>query len=312
MSPVARSIVISFGEYPPMLTNGVTETGYAGAAAAAARSAARIAHWKLMLFPPRQITRSATPNVVRHVDAAVRAAGLYVGSGSASSARQATLPPLGHLEMSRRSIRNAALRPAAHYLLEGPKEDAMGILDRIFGQQQPPPPGDAQPAPQELSDEQALQRYRYLVRTAPPEAIEEAHREAFARLKPEQHAQLLRELNAAAPANERISDPSRNDPQTLARMATRAELRQPGFLEQRLGGTALGSPGLGGMFASSLLGSVVGSVIGSAIAHQFLGGFHDHGVAGDEAASDASAGDDADVAEADSGDSGDDLGGGLG
>src|SRR6267143_6520108 len=127
-----------------------------------------------------------------------------------------------------RRLGNAAVRPMAHYLPEGPKEDAMGILDRVFGQQQPSPPGDAQRAPQELSDEQALQRYRYLVRTAPPEAIEEAHREAFARLTPEQRAQLLRELNAAAPANERISDPSRDDPQTLARMATRAELRQPG------------------------------------------------------------------------------------
>jgi len=190
----------------------------------------------------------------------------------------------------------------------------MGILDRIFGQQQPPPPGDAQPAPQELSDEQALQRYRYLVRTAPPEAIEEAHREAFARLTPEQRAQLLRELNAAAPANERISDPSRNDPQTLARMATRAELRQPGFLEQRLGGTALGSPGLGGMFASSLLGSVVGSVIGSAIAHQFLGG-SGHLPAetpGDQSASnEVAADDDMDTADADASDY-DDVGGDIG
>src|SRR6267143_4822158 len=60
MSPVARSIVISFGEYPPMLTNGVTETGYAGAAAAAARSAARIAHWKLMLSPLAK-SRGAQP-----------------------------------------------------------------------------------------------------------------------------------------------------------------------------------------------------------------------------------------------------------
>jgi len=76
----------------------------------------------------------------------------------------------------------------------------MGILDRLFGQQPASPPGDAQRAPQEISDEQALQRYRYLVRTAPPEAIEEAHREAFARLTPEQRAQVLQELNAAAPA----------------------------------------------------------------------------------------------------------------
>ena len=190
----------------------------------------------------------------------------------------------------------------------------MGILDRLFGQQQPSAPGDAQRAPQELSDEQALQRYRYLVRTAPPEAIEEAHREAFARLTPEQRAQVLQELNAAAPAQERISDPSRIDPQTLARMATRAELRQPGFLERRLGGTGPGGPGLGGMFASSLLGSVVGSVIGSAIAHQFLGG-PEHLAAdtpGDHVATDEGvADDDVDTADADAS-AYDDVGGDIG
>jgi hypothetical protein len=184
----------------------------------------------------------------------------------------------------------------------------MGILDRVFGQQQPSPPGDAQRAPQEFSDEQ---RYRYLVRTAPPEAIEEAHREAFARLTPEQRAQVLQELNAAAPTRERISDPSGADPQTLARMATRAELRQPGFLEQRLGGTGAGGPGLGGMFASSLLGSVVGSVIGSAIAHQFLGG-PEHLPADDHLATNEGVEeDDVDTADADASDS-DDVGGDIG
>jgi len=191
----------------------------------------------------------------------------------------------------------------------------MGILDRLFGQQQPSPSGDAQRAPQELSDEQALQRYRYLVRTAPPEAIEEAHREGFARLTPEQRARLLEELNAAAPPPERISDPSRDDPQTLARMATRAELRQPGFLERRLGSTGVGGPGLGGMFASSLLGSVVGSVIGSAIAHQFLGepGHMPADTPGDHVSTDeVAADDDLDADDADASDYGDDVGGDFG
>jgi len=184
----------------------------------------------------------------------------------------------------------------------------MGILDRLFGQQGPSESRDAQRTSAASPDEQALERYRYLVRTAPPEAIEAAHREAFERLTPEQRQQVLQELSAAAPPNERIADPSRADPQTLARMATRAELRQPGTLERTLGG----GPGLGGMFASSLLGSVVGSVIGSTIAHQLLGGFqHDAGM-GNDASSDEVASDDADAADPDSGGSGDDLGGGLG
>jgi hypothetical protein len=166
---------------------------------------------------------------------------------------------------------------------------------------------DVQRAPETSPDEQALQRYRYLVRTAPPEAIEQAHREAFEKLTPEQRQQLLRELNAAAPANERIADPSRADPQALARMATRAELRQPGAIERTLGG-----PGLGGMFATSLIGSVVGSVIGSAIAHQMLGGFSDAPGAGGETAPDtADDGEDdaGDAGDADSGGFGDDVGG---
>ena len=35
-----------------------------------------------------------------------------------------------------------------------------------------------------MSDEQALQRYRYMVQTAPPEMVEQAHEEAFAKLTP--------------------------------------------------------------------------------------------------------------------------------
>jgi hypothetical protein len=201
----------------------------------------------------------------------------------------------------------------------------MGILDRLFGQERPSSPKDVQRTPEASPDEQALERYRYLVRTAPPEAIEQAHREAFEKLTPEQRQQVLRELNATAPADERVADPARADPQGLARMATRAELRQPGTMERTLGGPGLGGPGLGGMFASSLLGSVVGSVIGSAIAHQLLGGFgHSPGVGaesgsdatadqGDESASNEADADEADTSGgSDSDGFGDDLGGGLG
>ena len=33
-----------------------------------------------------------------------------------------------------------------------------------------------------LTDEQAVERYRYMLRTAPPDTIEQAHEEAFSRL----------------------------------------------------------------------------------------------------------------------------------
>ena len=183
----------------------------------------------------------------------------------------------------------------------------MGIFDRMSGRE---------PSAESSPDDQALQRYRYLMRTAPPEAIEETHREAFARLTPEQRAQVLRELNSAVPASERASEVTEADPKTLARMATRAELRQPGILER----TLARGPSLGGMFASSLFGSIVGSVIGSAIAHQLFSGFAapiaDSG--SEMASSDEAADDDTDPGtdEADTddvgGDFGDDIGSGIG
>src|SRR5688500_3234244 len=36
------------------------------------------------------------------------------------------------------------------------------------------------------ADAQALERYRYMLKTAPPETLEQAHAEAFAKLTPEQ------------------------------------------------------------------------------------------------------------------------------
>src|SRR5690349_9832045 len=49
----------------------------------------------------------------------------------------------------------------------------------------------APPAPRTLTDEQAIARYRYMLRTAPPEVMEQAHEEAFARLTPQQRAMVL-------------------------------------------------------------------------------------------------------------------------
>ena len=113
--------------------------------------------------------------------------------------------------------------------------------------------------PAQSADEQALERYRYLLRTAPPETIEQAHAEAFAQLTPEQRRLVLQQLAKELPDSERpLVDQNALSPQTLARLATRAELRQPGSL--------------GGMMAGSLLSSIAGAVIGSMIARQFFDG----------------------------------------
>ena len=165
----------------------------------------------------------------------------------------------------------------------------MGLLDRLFGRgrpddgrgYQPPQAEHAPPARQPLTDEQAVARYRYLLRTAPPEQIEQAHAEAFAQLSTDQRQQVLTQRAAAVPAGER---PRTDDPQTLARVATRAEMRQPGTLERALGGYGpggygpggygpggygrggYGGPGMGSMIGGSLLGTIGGLVIGTAVA----------------------------------------------
>jgi hypothetical protein len=104
----------------------------------------------------------------------------------------------------------------------------MGFLKRLFGGRDEREREELRHAMQRVtphdgrtpSDEQAIERYRYLVRTAPPEAIELAHEQAFAQLTPEQRRMALQELSESVPAHERID---RDDPKSLARMATRAE-----------------------------------------------------------------------------------------
>ena len=105
-----------------------------------------------------------------------------------------------------------------------------------------------------MTDEQALARYRYMLSTAPPEDIERAHEEAFAQLSPEQRQQALQGLAQYVPASELRGD----DPASLARAATRAEIRQPGTIERAWGGSA---PGLGSWFMASLAGSFIGTAI---------------------------------------------------
>lgn len=136
----------------------------------------------------------------------------------------------------------------------------MSFFDRIFGA--------ATPEPEPLrtgfrsDDERAVERYRYLLQTAPPETIEQVHAEAFAKLSPEQRRLLFDELARTAPAGEAPAD---DQPASLARAATRSELRQPGTMER-----SLAAPSFGQMLGASLLGTVAGYVIGSALASAFL------------------------------------------
>jgi len=97
------------------------------------------------------------------------------------------------------------------------------------------------PVPQ--NDAQAIERYRYMLRTAPPETLEQAHAEAFGKLTPEQRQKVISQLSESAPSGERaaIAATPAGDPQALARVATRAEVRSPGTLERTLGGAGAGT-----------------------------------------------------------------------
>lgn len=128
-----------------------------------------------------------------------------------------------------------------------------------------------------LTDAQALERYRYMVATAPPEDIERAHAEALAQLTPDQRRQAFQALAQVVPPAELSGD----DPASLARAATRAEVRQPGTIE-RAWGTG-GGVGLGSWFMTTL----AASFIGTAIAQSFFD--HDSG-SGADAGADADAG----------------------
>jgi hypothetical protein len=179
----------------------------------------------------------------------------------------------------------------------------MGFLDRLLGRsterEEPPRPdasASSRAAPGELTDEQALERYRYLVRTAPPEAIERAHEEAFASLTPEQRRTALRALSAAVPEHERAGG---DDPRSLARMATRAEINRPGTVERAFGG---GGGMLGGMGAP-LLGSFAAAFAGTLVAQSLFSE-----LSGDEGASEGDGGAEGDAGDA--GDAGGDTGGG--
>lgn len=167
----------------------------------------------------------------------------------------------------------------------------MGLFDRLFGDDTARTTAPPAPRAARSSDEIAVERYRYLLRTAPPETIEQVHAEAFAKLTDEQRNIIFRELTENAPAGEA---PRGADAASLAQAATRSELRQPGTMERSFQG-----PSFGAMVGSSLLGTVAGYVIGSAIVSAFLpmdGG-------GAEASADGGA-----DSGADSGDAGADAG----
>ena len=148
----------------------------------------------------------------------------------------------------------------------------MGFLDRLFrtntdDEYRRTTAQVRQASAARSDDEIAVERYRYLLRTASPDAIEQVHEEAFSKLTPEQRKMLFAQLTADAPPGDA---PVSDDPRALAVSATRSEMRQPGTMERALGQAGNNGLGFGSMFASSLLGSVAGYVIASTLMSAFM------------------------------------------
>ncbi len=143
---------------------------------------------------------------------------------------------------------------------------AMGLLDRLLRGRRTPDPGDARP----LTGEEALARWRYVLRTAPPEALFAAHAEGLAALGDAPRAEVLQRLRAALSVLE-PGEVVPADAAVLARAATRAERRHPGFLERGLATDPRGWEVLGGLAAA---------MVGTAAAAPFLRGF-EPGLAGE-------------------------------
>lgn len=130
-------------------------------------------------------------------------------------------------------------------------------------------PAPARPAASNPADERAIARYLYLLRTAPPEAIEQVHAEAFGALTDAQRSELLARIGQELPPYERaLASPVNGTPVGLARLITRAEMRRPGTIARLFG------PGVavGGVLGASLLGGIAGAAVGSVFAAPFLVG----------------------------------------
>jgi len=102
------------------------------------------------------------------------------------------------------------------------------------GQRRARPQDGAGSAPRASeADRVALGKYDYLLRTAEPDQLEQVHRDAFARLTPQQRELVQARLAEELPAHEQPRSGSTDD---LARAATRGETVHPGLMQRVFGG----------------------------------------------------------------------------
>lgn len=84
-----------------------------------------------------------------------------------------------------------------------------------------------QAAPQDRMEDQSVRQYRYLLRTAPPDALEEAHIEALNELGQAQRRLLLDAVQASLMAGAHLKA---DDVRSIGHLITLGERRTPGAL----------------------------------------------------------------------------------
>jgi hypothetical protein len=136
----------------------------------------------------------------------------------------------------------------------------------------PPAPGASRASQTATdADRAAIARYDYLLQTADPQRVEQIHREAFARLTPEQRALVEARMRQELEPGER---PRSSSPDDLARAAGRAEAMRPGrmrgLLSRVRGAGAGGAAVAAGGAAVGLLGAVAGGAVLSTVAGPLL------------------------------------------
>jgi hypothetical protein len=142
----------------------------------------------------------------------------------------------------------------------------MGFFARLLGIETSPVNVPRMPSPP--SDAQALERYRYMLKTAPPETIEKAHQEAFDKLRLTSDVKCRRRC-AGSTQSEGRPLPRRPWTTALARPGRDARRDPPAWRFERSGGSGMG-------LGSSLLSSFAMGFVGSMVANSFfqaMGGF---------------------------------------
>lgn len=120
------------------------------------------------------------------------------------------------------------------------------------------------------ADRAAIARYDYLLQTADPQSVEQIHREAFARLTPQQRALVEERMRDELAPGER---PRSSSPDDLARAAGRAEAMRPGRMRgllSRVRGGGGGAVVMAGGAAVGVLGAVAGGAVLSSVAGPLL------------------------------------------